>query len=66
MSTRDDTPPQAATTDDEPVTLAIQLRPEHVRRLRSLAAREGATAEALAALLLEERLDGEAGTSVSE
>ncbi len=39
------------------VTLQIQIRPEHAQQLRSLAAREGATPEALAVLILEEQLD---------
>lgn len=39
------------------VTLQVQIRPEHAQRLRALAAREGATPEALAALILEEQLD---------
>lgn len=66
MSDREDGAPQDVPAGEGLVTLAVQLRPEHVRRLRSMAAREGATAEAFAALLLEERLDAEAGTSVSE
>lgn len=41
------------------VTYQVQMRPEQAALLRSLAAREGATPEALAALWLEEKL-GEA------
>ncbi len=39
------------------VSLQVQLRPEHVRQLQRLAAQEGATPEAFAALLIEEKLD---------
>ena len=39
------------------VTYQVRLRPDHAARLRAFAAREGASAEALAALWLEEKLD---------
>lgn len=39
------------------VTLAVALRPQAVARLRAMAAREGATVEALVALIVEEQLD---------
>lgn len=50
------------THDEQPaapdeVILQVRLRPEHVKRMRSFAAREGSTVEALAALWLEEKLD---------
>ncbi|HEX6289483.1 MAG TPA: hypothetical protein VFZ66_09850 [Herpetosiphonaceae bacterium] len=51
---------QEATDEAGLVTLQVQIRPEHIRRLRALAAREGATPEALAALMLEEVLDAAA------
>ena len=43
--------------DAEMVTYQVQIRAEHARRLAALAAREGSTPEALAALMLEEKLD---------
>lgn len=39
------------------VMVQVQIRAEHAHRLQALAAREGATPEALAALMLEEKLD---------
>jgi hypothetical protein len=48
-------PPPAGEAPD--IVLQVRLRPAHVARLRAFAAREGATAEALAALWLEEKLD---------
>lgn len=59
MNDREDAASLESSSDEALVTLVVQLRPEHVRQLRTMAAREGATAEAFAALLLEERLDGE-------
>lgn len=48
---------QPSPGDSEMVTLQVEIRAEHMERLRALAAREGATPEALAALLVEEKLD---------
>ena len=45
-----------AQTEQDVIVVQVRLRPEHARRMRAFAAREGATVEALAALWLEEKL----------
>jgi hypothetical protein len=57
MTQGEDCVGQAGPGDSGMVTLQVQIRAEHAQRLRALAAREGATPAALAALLLEEKLD---------
>jgi hypothetical protein len=39
------------------VTLHVEVRREHIRLMKSFAAREGASVEALASLWLEEKLN---------
>lgn len=57
MTQGEDQAGQTSTGDVGMVTYQVQIRAEHARRLQALAAREGATPEALAALMLEEKLD---------
>lgn len=46
----------AQTGDPGWITYQVQMRPEQAALLKAIAAREGATPEALAALWLEEKL----------
>lgn len=48
--------PQTQKTSEVWINLSVQLRSENLSILEALAAREGATPEAMAALLLEEKL----------
>ena len=50
-------PDTRGATSDERITLQVRIRAEHAAVLRAFAAREGASAEELAALWLEEKAD---------